>query len=53
MPKPPDSTDRRRRTRNAALTLLWLWVVGAFATYLFQFRNLVEPILATLGLAGN
>ena len=31
--------------------LLWLWVVGVVAVYVYQFRSLVGPILAVLGLS--
>lgn len=30
--------------------LLWLWVVVAMASYLYQFRSFVGPILRVLGL---
>ncbi len=29
---------------------LWLWVVGAFAAYMVQFRDFAGPILNILGL---
>ena len=28
---------------------LWIWVLGAFALYVTQFRSLVPAILAVLG----
>ncbi len=31
--------------------LLWLWVIGVLAVYVYQFRRLVGPILALLGLS--
>ncbi len=31
--------------------LLWLWVVGVLAVYVYQFRRFVGPILALLGLS--
>lgn len=30
--------------------LLWVWVVGAFAVYLLQFRPIVGPMGKALGL---
>jgi glycosyltransferase involved in cell wall biosynthesis len=38
-------------TADGALVyaLAWLWVVGVFAAYLWQFRDLVDPLLALLG----
>ncbi len=30
--------------------MLWLWVIGAFGAYVFQFRDFVGPILDLLGL---
>ncbi len=41
------------KTRRAVSMVLWLWVLGAFAVYLYQFRDLVGPIVAALGLAGD
>ena len=32
-----------------AIVLSWLWVFGVFAAYLWQFRDLVDPLLALLG----
>lgn len=29
---------------------LWIWILGIFALYLFQFRPLMRPILSTLGI---
>ena len=38
--------------RNDAIqALLWLWVVGVLAVYVFQFRRLVGSVLALLGLS--
>ena len=31
-------------------TALWIWVAGSLAAYLFQFRNLLAPILSLLKL---
>lgn len=31
--------------------MLWLWVVGVLAVYLYQFRGLIGPILTLLGLS--
>ena len=31
--------------------LLWLWVAGVVAAYVFQFRHLARPILDAMGLA--
>ena len=31
--------------------LLWLWVVGVLAVYLYQFRGLAGPILVLLGIS--
>jgi len=31
--------------------LLWLWVVGVLAVYVYQFRGFVGPILTLLGLS--
>ena len=31
--------------------LLWLWVAGVLAIYVYQFRSLVGPILTLLGLS--
>jgi glycosyltransferase involved in cell wall biosynthesis len=41
------------KTRSMVSMVLWLWVLGAFAAYLYQFRDLVGPILTTLGLTGE
>ncbi len=30
--------------------VLWVWVIGAFGAYVFQFRDFVGPILDLLGL---
>ncbi len=30
--------------------ILWLWVIGAFGAYMFQFRDFAGPILDLLGL---
>jgi hypothetical protein len=30
--------------------VLWIWVVAVFGAYLVQFRDLVWPMLAILGL---
>jgi len=30
--------------------LLLLWVLSAFALYLYQFKSLIKPLLAALGL---
>ena len=32
--------------RDIAVPLLWLWVVAAFAAYLWQFQGLLGPVLA-------
>ena len=29
--------------------VLWVWVIGAFGAYAFQFRDFVGPILDLLG----
>ena len=29
---------------------LWIWVAGSLAAYLFQFRDLLAPILSLLKL---
>lgn len=31
--------------------MLWLWVAGVLAVYVYQFRGLVGPILTLLGLS--
>ena len=31
--------------------MLWLWVVGILAIYLYQFLGLIRPILTLLGLS--
>jgi hypothetical protein len=28
----------------------WLWVVGAFAAYMVQYRDFVRPVLGALGI---
>lgn len=33
-----------------AAALLWAWVIGAFAAYLWQLRGYVEPALSAVGL---
>ena len=38
--------DNRKMVNRA----LWLWVVGAFAAYMVQFRDFAGPILNILGL---
>ncbi len=39
-------------TRQSLLaTLMWVWVAAALAAYLFQFRQLIDAVLRTLGLA--
>ncbi|MBI1986336.1 MAG: glycosyltransferase family 2 protein [Rhodospirillales bacterium] len=35
----------------AKTAILWVWVVAATATYLYQFRDFARPILSLLGLA--
>ena len=30
--------------------VLWIWVAGSLAAYLFQFRDLLAPILSLLKL---
>ncbi len=37
--------DREKMLSRA----LWLWVFGAFAAYMIQFRELAGPIFAALG----
>ena len=34
-----------------AAALLWLWVAGVAAAYMFQFQHLARPILDAIGLA--
>jgi hypothetical protein len=29
---------------------LWIWIIGAFVAYLWQFENLISPILDLFGL---
>ena len=36
---------------NLYPTLLYIWSAAVFAAYLYQFRNLVDPVLNLLGLA--
>jgi hypothetical protein len=36
--------------RNLLSRALWLWVIGAFAAYMTQFRDFAGPILKILGL---
>ncbi len=37
---------RRMMGRDRILAaVLWLWVIGAMAAYLWQFRNLFGPVL--------
>lgn len=31
---------------------LWTWTVVAFASYLYQFRDLVGPVLRLLNISG-
>ena len=31
--------------------LLWIWIVAAFAAYLYQFRPILGAIARTVGLA--
>ena len=31
----------------------WSWILAAFSAYLFQFRDLVRPVLSLLGLSGS
>ena len=31
--------------------MLWLWVVGVLAAYLYQFRGFVDPLMQTLGVS--
>ncbi|KIL97800.1 hypothetical protein CCC_00861 [Paramagnetospirillum magnetotacticum MS-1] len=37
--------------RHAEAILSWLWAVLALAAFLYQFRSLIGPILARVGLA--
>ena len=30
--------------------VFWTWVVGAFAAYIFQYRDFVRPVLNVLGI---
>jgi len=30
--------------------LLWVWVLGAFAAFMIQFRHIAGPALRSLGL---
>jgi len=32
-------------------SVLWVWIVVAMAAYLYQFRDLVGPILEALGVS--
>lgn len=34
--------------KNLVAAVLWLWVIGATASYLHQFIHLVEPIVRVL-----
>lgn len=37
--------------KDVKTIFLWLWVVGATAAYIYQFRNFVGPILDLVGLS--
>ena len=37
--------------KDLKTTLLWLWVVGVMAAYIYQFRGFAGPILELLELA--
>jgi len=37
--------------RQKILTgIFWIWVVGAFAAYMVQYRGFVRPVLSALGI---
>lgn len=36
--------------RRAEAIVSWLWVVLALAAFLYQFKSLIGPILALVGL---
>jgi len=38
--------DKKKIVRRA----LWLWVLGGFTTYMFQFRDFIAPVLNVLGI---
>jgi hypothetical protein len=42
MAEPAAASGRR------AAVMLWLWVLGMLGAYLWQFRDLADPILAVL-----
>ena len=38
--------------RERALSLIsWAWVVAVFAAYVYQFRDLIGPVLGALGVS--
>lgn len=39
--------DREKLTA----VLLWLWLGAAFSAYLFQYRDMIDPLLRLLGSA--
>lgn len=39
------------RQENLTAILLWLWLGAAFSAYLFQYRDMIDPLLRLLGLA--
>ena len=42
----------RAMNRPNAITLIaMVWVIAILSLYLIQFRNLVDPVLAAMGLA--
>lgn len=36
--------------KDMKTALLWLWVFGVMAAYIYQFGDFVEPLLNLLGL---
>lgn len=46
-----DGSPTANAGEGVLAVLLWAWVAAVAAAYVWQFRALVGPILAVLGLA--
>jgi hypothetical protein len=48
MSAPAEMAAYKHHTAQICTIALWIWMVAALGAYLYQFRDLVGPVLAVL-----